>query len=37
MRQPAQVFMRKLWAHDSLLLRYVVVYSAAVLTNSKAL
>jgi len=33
----AQVFMRKLWAHNSILLRYVVMYSPAVLTNSKAL
>jgi hypothetical protein len=33
----AQVFMWKLWAHDSILPRYVVVYSPAVLTNSKAL
>jgi len=37
MRPCAQVFMWKLWAHDSILLRYVVVYSPAVLTNSKAL
>jgi hypothetical protein len=37
MRRRAHVFMRKVWAHDSILLLYVVAYSPAVLNNSRTL